>query len=430
MNKRISLGAAVAVMLIVAALTFSITMNYANTQFNLRMNDLKERETQFAKYAEINTKVREYYLGTIDETALNDAIARGYIEGIGDKYGAYIDARAYERLLRTQQGQTAGIGAVVRVSPEGYLSVDVVYPDSPAENQGIETGDLIVRIDGNDITQENSTQMLASIQGDTGTKINLVVRKGNEDIPIELTRRPVAIPSVSSRMITDTTVGYIRITEFNANTHDQFSRELQKMINAGARSIIFDVRDNKGGVLRSATRALDRLLPAGKIVSAAYKDNTTTVLETSDANELQLPMVVLTNSGTASSAELFAQALRDYGKAYTVGTATAGKGVMQEIVKLSDGSAIEITTATLLSPSGETWNETGVKPDFDVAAEEEWQNLDENTDPQLKKALDLALAAEKAAEGQSGSESPSQENGESSGPAESGQDESGESGEE
>lgn len=393
MNKRVSLGAAIAMLLLVAAFTFSITFDYATQRVNTKMVDLREREAAQAKYAEIDREVRENYPGTIDETQLLDSVAKGYLAGIGDPYATYYDARTYERILRAQENPVADIGAVLRATPDGdgYLVVEEVYPDSPALSAGMAVGDLIIKIDDIDLTPENSVQMLESIQGEQGTALMVTVRSGGVDRIENMTRRVVVTPCVYSRMIADTGVGYILIKEFNDNTNDQFKRELRKMTGAGAQSLIFDVRDNKGGRLSAATRILDSLVPTGDIVFSVGKDGTPSLLAGSDAYEVELPMVVLMNAGTASSAELFAQVLRDYDKARTVGVTTTGKGVMLSLIKLSDGSAIEITTAKLMTPSGAVFDGVGIKPDYEVTMEGDWQGLDENSDPQLKKALEVAV---------------------------------------
>ena len=392
MNKKVSLGAAIAMMFLVAAITFSITYDAVTRQVNSRIVDLRERESAQAKYAEIDREVRANYYGTIDETQLLDSVARGYLAGIGDQYATYYDAKTYEKILRSQENTVADIGAVLRVGPDGYLVVEEVYPDSPAAAVGIKPGDQIIKIDDVDLTPENSAKMKDSVQGEQGTRITLTIRSDNVDRTEELTRRVVVVPSVTSRMLGDSMVGYLIITEFNANTSDQFKREVDRLINQGAQSLIFDVRDNKGGLLSAATRILDRLLPAGPIVSSMDREGNINVLATSDATEIDLPMVVLINSGTASSAEVFAQALKDYGKARVVGTTSTGKGVMQTLIRLSDGSAIEITTATLVTPRGETFNGVGVRPDYEVAMDTPWKDLGEELDPQLKKAMEVAVA--------------------------------------
>lgn len=398
MNKKISLGAAVAFMLIIAAATFSVTMILARTRFNSSMTDLTKSKEMYEKYAEIDRSVREKYYYEIDETLLMDSVARGYLTGIGDKYAMYISADEYKKLTQSKEGEDVGIGAVLSASPDGYLLVGEVYPDSPAQVAGIVAGDLIVKLEEDDITRENQEQILASIQGPQGSTLTVVVRHGAEDTIIPLTRRAVPVPSVVSRINAETGVAYILFKEFNDNTPDQFSRELKKVIEAGADSLIFDVRDNKGGSLSSVSRILDRLMPVGVIYSATYKDGRTEVIATSDANSINLPMVVLHNAGTASAAELFVQDLKDLNNAKSVGVATMGKGVMQGMIKLSDGSAIELTTALFNPSSGVNFNGVGIKPDYDVVLEGDWSGMDESTDLQLKKAIEVVLAAKKAAE--------------------------------
>ena len=394
MNKKISLGAAIAFMLIVATATFSMTMIYATNKFDDKVVALKAREVQYEKFGEIDLKVRERYNGTINETSLMDSVASGYIAGLGDPHAAYIDARTYEKQLRDEEGSLVGIGAVLEANAagDGYLTVLQVYGASPAEAEGMEAGDLIVKIDDVDLTPENSVQMLEEIQGESGTKVTLVVRKGSEEVTLEIVRRPVIIPRVYSSMIENTDVGYIWIEDFSDknNTSDQFNREVQRLIDAGAKSLIFDVRDNTGKSIRQSARTLDKLLPAGLIASYTENDGTMTTF-TSDANEIDLPMVVVVNGNTAGAAELFAQVLKEYGKAKVVGATTMGKGIIQETIQLKDGSAIRITTAELMGPNNETFNIVGVKPDFEASmgTDVDWRELDHLTDAQLVKALEV-----------------------------------------
>lgn len=424
MNKRISLGAAIAVMIIVATLTFSITRVQTLNDFNTRVNDLKEREQEFEKFAEIDRVVRTSYLNNIDDTQLMDSVAQGYLQGISDKYAMYISAEEYKKLTQAEEEKVVGIGALIEQAPdEFFLEVKEVYSDSPAQVAGIEAGDLIIKIDDVDLTRENSTQMLESINGPQGSKITVVVRRGSEDLdPMEMIRRSVPIPTVESHMMEqavpeDPKVGYIRIIEFGERTYDQFNRELQRLMDNGVEALIFDVRDNKGGTLRSATRILDKLLPDGVLVTATDKAGNTEVVAYSDANQVNLPMTVLVNNGTASAAELFAQSIKDYEKGSIVGVTTQGKGVMQEIFPLSDGSAINLTVAFYQPKSGINFNEVGIKPDFEVKMEGDWIELDDSLDSQRAKAKEVAISLlrqsealkNSVAEGESGEEPGSPE---------------------
>lgn len=397
MNRKIPLGASIAFMLIVAAATFSATMTFAQSYFNQKATDLERSREMYLKFTEVDSTVRENYSGTINEEQLMDSVARGYIAGLGDKYASYLSAEEYKRLLQSREGEDVGIGVVAEISADGYLSVLEVYPDSPAQLAGIVAGDDIIKIGEVNLSSENVGQAAGMLQGEAGTKISLIVRKdGTEDVSIpDLTRRAIAVPSVYARMIPDTKVGYMLIKQFNNHTADQFNRELNKLVEAGAVCLVFDVRDNKGVSITPSVRVLDKLVPAGTVYSLGYKDGTVEESAVSDANEINLPMVVLVNGGTSSAAELFAQNLKDFGKASIVGQTTAGKGVMLNRLKLSDGSAVELTVATLLPRSGVTFDGVGVKPDYDILPEGDWTEQDELSDPQLKKAIELALAMRK-----------------------------------
>ena len=260
MSKKISLGAAITFMIITAAVTFCIAMVFAMNNFNEKVHNVKERETMYAKIAEVDRIVRQNYSGTIDETQLNDALAHSYIEGIGDEYGSYLSAKEYQELQEPLAGKRVEVGASFEVEG-GSLRVTQVYDDSPAQNAGLQVGDMVVKIDDTDLTTDNIDQAAELIQGDAGTTVTLVVRRDNTDEELEMTRRNVEIPTVEARLIGEK--GYIRITTFNDVTPDQFGKALNEMLNNGATSLIFDVRDNGGGTIDAAAKVLDTLLPEG-----------------------------------------------------------------------------------------------------------------------------------------------------------------------
>ncbi len=294
------------------------------------------------------------------------------------------------------EGRVVGIGVSAEMDPSGYILIREVYEESPAAIVGLQAGDLIIKVDELDVNTETYEQASQAIRGEEGSKVNITYRRESEDTTIEVTRRKVDVPTVFSRMI-DGNVGYVQVTEFNDSTSTQFSNQVDALISQGAQALIFDMRNNGGGTLTSVTKMLDKLLPEGDIVSAVYKDGTVDVLAKSDENEINLPMVVLTNNRTASAAELFTQALRDYNKAKSVGTITYGKGTMQSVKKLNDGSAVNVTVARYLPPSGISYDGEGIKPDYEVELTADMQanlgNLDETTDPQLRKALEVVTSS-------------------------------------
>ena len=304
MNKKISLGATITLMILAAAITFSVTMIYYMDVFNGKVYNLKERETMYSQLSELDRIVRTNYVDAIDEDALNEALADGYMEGTGDRYGRFFTAEEYESYMIDLEGRVVGIGVSATQDPSGYILINEVYSESPAEIVGLQAGDLIVKVDELDVNAENYTQAVEAIRGEEGSKVNITYRRESEDTTIEVTRRKVDIPTVFSRMISGN-VGYVQVTEFNDSTAHQFSTKVDELMNQGAASLIFDMRNNGGGTLNAVTTMLDKLLPEGEIVSATYKDGTTKVLAKSNEDEINLPMVVLINRNTASAAERY-----------------------------------------------------------------------------------------------------------------------------
>lgn len=394
MNRKISLGVAIALMSLAAAVAIVITAGYSMYDFNGRMQSLRESEVMYSKLNEIDGYVRQNFYGDIDEEELMNAVAKGYVSGLGDKYARYMTPEEYQAQMEAYESQKASIGVSVVMDPSGYMKVIEVFADSPAEEAGIEVGDLIVEVEGTMVTADNYSELSTSMGGEEGSTLNLVVRRDSQDDDVEIVRRNIEVPMVTWEQYGD--VGYIKIKEFHNNTPAQFNTALKQLTGNGVKALIFDVRNNPGGTIDSVVDMLDTLLPEGDLVSATYHDGHTEVLGTSDADEVNLPMVVITNENTASAAELFAQAIKDYNKGRTVGTQTYGKGVMQTIYPLSDGGALSITVAKYNPPKSENFDGVGVKPDYAVHLTAEQQRnfyeLDEETDPQLKKALELAEA--------------------------------------
>ena len=403
MNKKISLGAAIAFMAIVAALTFSLTTVFSMNNFTDMVYNVRERESMYQKLAEIDRAVRDKYPDSVDEEKLMDSVAAGYIGGLSDSYGKYYSAAEYNQYLQTQEGKYVGIGVVTEVDPSGYLYISEVYPESPAFNAQIAVGDFIIKIDETDLTAENSQEMSSLLRGEAGTKLSMVIRRGTEDISMEITRRQVEVPTVYGTNMNG--IGHLRIKSFTDATRDQFNKQLNKLIGEGVGAVVIDLRDNKGGTTRAMSTVLDLLVGSGDIVSAKYKGGRIQVLATSDESQINIPMVVLINQNTQGTAEHFAQVLKEYGKAKLVGIKTAGEGTVQEFIKLSDGSAINITVARYISPGGVVFDKEGVKPDYDVkntAEEIYWEQLDPELDAQLKKALELAQASIKVESAENG----------------------------
>ncbi len=397
MNKNISLGKAIALMAVTAAVTIAITMVFSTTIFNSKLSSINERQAIYEKITEINDIVRENYNAEIDETALLDNISAGFAYGIGDLYAEYYTAQEYSEFKDDISGKMVGIGTTLVKDSEGYARIVSVYEDSPAQLSGLEKGDQLVKIAGIDVLTSYN-EAINALKGDAGAAVIVTYRRAGEDFEIEITRRKVTVPSVETEIL-DGNIAYIKITDFSNNTVSQFESAVSSALDKKAAGIIIDIRNNGGGTLKSAAEMVDMLVPEGPVVSSKKKDGEAKVIYKSDSAEVNVPMAILVNKNTASAAELFACAVRDYGKAKLVGSQTYGKGVMQDVYPLSDGSAIKITTAEFNPPVSENFNGVGLKPDFvvDLSAEQEklWYELTVETDPQLIKALSVVKALNK-----------------------------------
>lgn len=399
MNRKITLGAAVTLAIMFSTVTFITTMIYAEKTFDSRVFNIKERETMHAQLAEVDRVVRQEYYNVIDESELSENLVRGYLAGIGDDYSVYKTAEQYSAEQNTNSGRTGDIGVVCSQDPGGYILIDEVYPDSPAFISDLAVGDLIVKVDELNVTAENYNEAVDALRGDPGTTLSLVTRRDSVEKVTTVTRRRVNRPVMSGRVIG--TIGYIQIKEFSENAPEQFYKLLTEYTNnQQVSSLVFDVRNVSVGNITALGKILDRLLPEGNVISATYRNSSEpTVLVTSDSDEVTLPMAVLVNAKTSSMAELFAQSLRDFGKARLVGVTTAGNGSMLATHRLSDGSALEFTVALYQTPVSPNFEGVGVKVDYEVKMpaelEKELENLDENSDLQLRRALDVVAASVK-----------------------------------
>lgn len=393
MNKKISLGAAIAFMIVIAGITFSITMMVSVKYFNTKVFDVKILEEKYKKIADIDGEIRQNFYGTINEEKLLDYVSRGYIRGIDDTYSSYLSKSEYEQRLKELSGTQVGIGIDFKKDETGYIKIQNVLEESPAHNAGLMVGDYIVSINETDLKLVTTEKISSSLLGEVGTKLKLVYRRDGVETPLnEIIRTDIKIPVVEMEMID--TNAYIKIMKFDDSTFSQFKEHVNSAISQGATGLIFDVRNNDGGVsLEPAIEMLDMLLPPGTLATQIDKDDVETVIATSDKYEIALPMVTIVNSKTASSSELFVAALRDFKKASSVGTSTFGKGVVQTLIQLTDGSAINLTTAHFYPPSGDDINEVGIKPDYEVKLTQEqeanFELLTPDLDPQILKAIEV-----------------------------------------
>ena len=400
MSKKISLGVAATIAIIAMAVTFSLTMVVSMKMFNTTVSSVKNKERQYNKLSEIDRFVRAGEYFTIDEDTLNDRLAAGYMNGINDKYAVHYTAKEYSEKQSVEKGTLTGIGvAVVNDTSSGYARIIRLYDNSPAAEAGMQVGGFITAINDESTRNITSTARLTSkLLGEEGTTTTITyLTPDRQEQQLNLVHSNYKTPSIYTRQMVADTCGYIRIDAFTSGTASEFKAAVDELLQQGANSLVFDLRDNTGENLNAALVAADYCVPSGEIAKQQDRDGNVTVLRMSDETEINVPIVCLVNGSTAGSAELFANALRKMAGATLVGTKTAGKGVvLSDAQSFSDGSAAYITVGLLLDNEDQTWNEEGLRPDIDAALSVDEQNayydytLD--TDPQISKAVNAATA--------------------------------------
>lgn len=400
MSKKISLGVAATIAIIAMAVTFSLTMVVSMKMFNTTVSSVKNKERQYNKLSEIDRFVRAGEYFTIDEDTLNDRLAAGYMNGINDKYAVYYTAKEYIEKQSVEKGTLTGIGVgVVNDTSSGYARIIRLYDNSPAAEAGMQVGGFITAINDESTRNITSTARLTSkLLGEEGTTTTITyLTPDRQEQQLNLVHSNYKTPSIYTRQMVADTCGYIRIDAFTSGTASEFKAAVDELLQQGANSLVFDLRDNTGENLNAALVAADYCVPSGEIAKQQDRDGNVTVLRMSDETKINVPIVCLVNGSTAGSAELFANALRKMAGATLVGTKTAGKGVvLSDAQSFSDGSAAYITVGLLLDNEDQTWNEEGLRPDIDAALSVDEQNayydytLD--TDPQISKAVNAATA--------------------------------------
>lgn len=392
MNRKISFGATLVVALMAAIITYQITVISEQSKYNDKLSQILISPQENPKLQEVVNFTEKNFIKEIDREYLTDATIFGYILGLEDPHAAYYTKDQYEEVLTPLQGNMTGIGIRLFLNPETNLvTIYEVMKNSPAEKAGVLAGDVIHSVNGKSYEELQYDGTVDEMLGEVDTQLQFSVKRNGKVVNFDLIRTLFESQTVSYKICdTDKQIGYVRIYSFNDATPSQFKNAVETLLEQGAVSLIFDVRNNPGGKLESVAEILDYLLPEGPIIRMITKDKSNPVLN-SDAAELLAPMVVLANSTSASAAELFTSALMDYNKATFIGTKTYGKGTVQSNHMLSDGSAIKISTAYYLPPYSESFNDIGIEPDINVELSENslknFYLLTETEDEQLFSAI-------------------------------------------
>lgn len=336
-------------------------------------SDLLSKETK-QKLGMVYSVIQNYYYEDVDDSDLSTGLIKGMVEGLKDPYSAYYTAEEYADFMIDATGSYAGIGAVLsKDATSGAVSIINVYEGSPAEESGLKKGDIIVSADGHEGTEEELNIFVQSIRGEEGTDVTLEIYRDGKTMEVVCTRRAIQVPSVKYQMLKDANgnevIGYIQIAEFSEGTYDEFVNALTDLQSQGMKAVIYDVRSNPGGMLSTVTDMLDYILPEGTTVYMLDKQGNKTEYTSDDAQQIDLPTVVLTNGDSASASEIFSGAVRDFKYGTLIGTTTYGKGVVQNTFPFTDGSAVKVTIASYYTPSGECIHKKGITPDIQLEYE-------------------------------------------------------------
>lgn len=350
--------------------------------------------TQVEKKAGIIADILDqYYYEDIDEDALVDGMYAGMVEGIGDPYTCYYTADEYSSLMETTSGTYYGIGAVLTQDAEtNVVTILHVYSGTPAEEAGVKDGDVIVKVDDVEGNSMELSELVKHIKGEEGTTVHLqLLREGEEDyLDLDVERRQVEIPTVEYQML-EGKIGLIQISEFSDNTPGQFDEAIKELQGQGMEAMIVDLRNNPGGVLQAVCTMLDEILPEGTMVYTEDKYGNRSDYD-SDESCLDIPMAVLINENSASASEIFAGAIKDYEYGTLIGTTSFGKGIVQSIIPLEDGSAVKVTMAKYFTPKGNYIHEKGIEPDIELKYEYQGDKnaeYDPMQDNQVLKAIEI-----------------------------------------
>ncbi len=400
-KKRYKVYKIIMLVVIVAFVTFMITsigmyqllsdrgVNKAGILMKSSSSDA-ELTTTLNRYRKI---IDKYYLGEIDEEKLNEGAIKGYIEGLDDPYTEYISKEDMKDYLDDTMGNFVGIGIYMVKNTEAN-KVQILAPikNSPAEKAGILPGDLIVAVDGVNYTGDDMSVVSSKIKGEEGTTVKVEMLRGTETKTFELKRENIKVNPVEGKVL-ENQIGYIEFSSFDEGTAKDFKAKYEELQKQGIKSLIIDLRNNGGGIVDEALEIADYIADKGSVLLYEVDKNNNEEVKKSEHDPIiNMPIVILTNENTASSSEILAGALKDLGKAKTCGVKTYGKGVIQQVLTLADGSGIKITSEKYLTPNKTEINKIGIEPDEKVELPDTVENVllvEEKDDTQLQKAMEM-----------------------------------------
>lgn len=366
---------------------------YFGGQFLAQMNiALPFGMSNMAKICQIEEMLDTYYVEDYDKELAEELMYTGLVAGVGDPYTYYLSADSLAEQVEKNSGHFVGIGVEIYAGDDGYIVVSSVTPGGPAEAAGILAEDKITEVDGESITGKTAADVSALVKGEEGTDVTLTIFRESTGEVLEktVTRQDIQVQTVSWRMMDDN-IGYISITNFRENTYSQFKEALDTLEAEGMEKLVLDLRNNTGGLVKSAHEIGEELLPEGIMVYTMDKEGNREDTLCDDVYN-DVPMVVLVNGNSASAAEILAGAIQDTGRGELIGTTTFGKGLVQRLFTLPDGSGLNVTIQKYYTPNGTSIHGVGITPDYEVELPEEYAqqtNIPAEADTQLQKAVEV-----------------------------------------
>lgn len=354
----------------------------------------KSTSSTMSKMNQLKYYIDKYFMEDVKEDQISEGIYKGMFEGLQDPYSCYYTKEEYASLLEDSNGVYCGIGATVAQDPQtGVIYIVTSLKGGAAKEAGIKTGDIIEKVAGKEVTEKDLSEVVSMMKGKEGTKVKVqfYLSKTKEHKTFQLERKQIEVPTVEYKM--DGKIGYIAISTFDAPTDEQFIQAIKNLEKKGMEGLIIDLRNNGGGMLESVVNMLDYMLPKGStIVSTKDKNGKGETYTAKSESSFKLPLTVLINGNTASASEVFSGAIKDYEMGQLVGTTSFGKGIVQSVIPLKDGTAIKITTSKYYTPAGKNIHGTGIDPDVKVELD-----TDGKSDNQYKEAMRLVKAQVKKA---------------------------------
>ena len=398
-KRRFKVYKIIMLVILVAFITFLVTSigmyqylssNGIGNKIVVTSGESGEITSEISKYKSL---IDKYFLGEVDEEKLKEGAIKGYIEGLNDPYTEYISKEDMQDYMADTIGNFVGIGIyMVKDTEADRIMVLSPIKGSPAEKAGILPGDLIISVDGVEYKAEDMSVAANKIKGESGTTVKLEILRGTETKTFELKRENIKVNPVEGKVL-ENKIGYIEFSSFDEGTAQEFKTKFEELQKQGIKSLIIDLRNNGGGIVNEALEIADYILDKDDVILYEVDKNNEEKIEKSKNDPIiNMPIVILTNENTASSSEILAGALKDHGKAKIVGTKTYGKGVIQQLLTLPDGSGLKITSEEYLTPNRTKINKVGIEPDEKVELPESVKNVllvDEKDDTQLKKAIEI-----------------------------------------